>query len=134
MSKKKEIDRHNSQEFCPKSIIEDMKWFPFQGSMLHAVDNMECPSDNLKSLLKVLPMFKINIIYDKTIDNEYVLEDVGIMFINCGKSIGCQLGNQNLELFITPFVTNIVFQNIGLFWIIKSNKDLNFDFQKQCTS
>ena len=33
-------------------------------------------------------MFKIKIIYDETIDNEDVPEDVGIMYINCGKNIG----------------------------------------------
>ena len=71
-SNEKEIDRHNSQEFWLKSIIGDMNWFPFQGIMLHAADNIECPSDHLKYLLKVLSMFKIKIIYDETIDNEDV--------------------------------------------------------------
>ena len=54
------------------------------------------------------------------------------MYINCGKSIGCLLDNQKIEDFITPFATNMVFQHIGLFWIIKSNKNLHFDSQKYC--
>ena len=80
-------------------------------------------------------MIKINIIiYDETIDNEDVPETVGIMCINCGKRIGCSLENQKIEDFITPFVTNMMFQHIGLFWTIKSNKNLNFDFQNHCPS
>ena len=64
-------------------------------------------------------MLKIKIIYDETIDKEYFQESVGIMYINFGKSIGCLLDNQKIEYFITPSVTNMVFQHIGSFWIIK---------------
>ena len=74
-------------------------------------------------------MFKIRDIYDETIDNGDVPEAVGVMCINCRKIIGCSLDNQKIENFITPFVTNMMFQNIGLFWIIHSNKYLSFDFQ-----
>ena len=42
-------------------------------------------------------MFKINIIYDDTIDRKDVPEAVGIMCINCGKNIGCSLDNQKIE-------------------------------------
>ena len=41
------------------------------------------------------------------------------MCTNCGKSIGFLLDNQKIEKFISPFVTNMVFQNISLFWIIQ---------------
>ena len=51
------------------------------------------------------------------------------MSINCGKSIGCLLENQTIENFITPFVTNIVFHNVGLSLIIQSNQKPNFDFK-----
>ena len=102
--------------------------------MLHAADNIECPEEHLKLLLKVFSMFNIKIIYHETIDKKDVPEAVGIMCINCGKLIGCLLDNQNIYNFITPFVTNIVFQNIGLFWIIKSKKDLYFYSQKDCHS
>ena len=79
-------------------------------------------------------MFKIKIIYDETIDNKYVPEAIGIMCINCGKNIGCLLDNKKIEEFITPFVTNMVLHHIGLFWIIKSNRNLHFDFQKHFSS
>ena len=77
-------------------------------------------------------MFRINNIYDETIDDEYVPEAVGIMCITFVKSISCLLENKNIEDFITPFVTNMVFHHICLFWIIKSNKNLYFDFEKHC--
>ena len=79
-------------------------------------------------------MFKIRITYYETIYNKDVPEAVGIMFINCVKSIGCFLENKNIENFITPFVANMLFRNIGLFWIIQSNKNLSSDFQKHFSS
>ena len=79
-------------------------------------------------------MFNIRIWYDNTIGIEDVPEDFGIMFINSVNIIGCLLDNQRIEDFIIPFVTNIVFQNIGLFCIINSNKNLCFDYQKYCPS
>ena len=83
-----------------------------------------------KFLLKVFSMFNIKIIYDETIYDKDVTEAVGIMCISFGKSIGCFLDNPKIEDFITPFVTSMVFHNIGLFWINKSNKTLYFYFQK----
>ena len=97
--------------------------------MLHAADNIECPEDHLKLLLKLFSMFNIKIIYDGFIDNKDVPEAVGILCINFVKRIGCLLENQEIENLITPFVTNMLFHNIGLFWIINSNKNLHFDFQ-----
>ena len=117
--KEKGFDRHDGQECWPESIIEDMKWFPFQGIMLNAADNIECPEEQLKILLKVFSMFKINIICDETIYNENVLETVGIICINYGEKIGCLLDSHNIEYFITPFSTNMMFQHIDLFYIIK---------------
>ena len=60
-------------------------------------------------------MFRINIIYDNTIDNKDVPEVVRIMPINCGKNIGSLLENQKIEDFTTPFVSNIVFRNTIFF-------------------
>ena len=74
-----------------------MKQFPFRGIMLHAEDNIECTEEHLKSLLKVFSLFNIRIAYNQIIDNEDVSEAVGIMCINCGEIIGCQLHNQKIE-------------------------------------
>ena len=97
--------------------------------MLHASDKIRSPAEHLKSLLKLFPMFKTRIWYDESIGNEDIPEAVGIMRINCGKSIGCSLDNQIIEHFMTPFVTNTVFQHVGLSWIIKSNQKLKFYLQ-----
>ena len=67
--------------------------------------------------------------YYERIGHKDVTEAVGIMYIHRRKSIGCSLDNQPIENFITPFVTNMVFQNFGLSWIIQSNQNLNFYFQ-----
>ena len=62
-----------------------MKWFPFQGVILHAADNIERPADHLKLLIKLLSIFNIRIIYDDTTNKKDVPEDARIMCINCGK-------------------------------------------------
>ena len=51
--------------------------------MLHATDNIECPSEHLKLLLKLFSIFNIMIIYDETIDRGDAPKAVGIMCINC---------------------------------------------------
>ena len=60
-----------SKNFSKTYIIEDKKWFHFQGIMLYAEDNIERPKYHFKLLLKVFSIFKIRIIYDETIDKEY---------------------------------------------------------------
>ena len=98
-----------------------MQWFPFQGNMFHTANNIKLTADDLESLLKLFSMFKISIWYDDTIGLEDVPEAVGIICINSGKRIGCLLENKTMENFITPFVTNIMFRNVGLYWMIKLN-------------
>ena len=71
-------------------------------------------------------MFKITIWYDETINHKDVPESVGIMYINCVKVIMFWLDNKTIENFITTFVTNIMFHNVGLSWIMKANKKLDF--------
>ena len=73
-----------------------MRWFPLQGIMMHAADSIQCPAENLKKLLNLFSMFKVNIIYDETIGNKYVPDAAGIMCINCGKRIHCSLDNQKI--------------------------------------
>ena len=67
-------------------------------------------------------MLKINIYYYERIGHGYFPEAFGIIYINCEKSIGYLLEKQTVENFMTPFVTNMVFQRIGLSWFIQSNK------------
>ena len=76
--------------------------------MLHEANIIEYPYEHSKLLLKVFSIFKMKIIYDETIDKEYVPEAVSIICINCGKFIRSSLDNQKRKYFITPFVKNIV--------------------------
>ena len=108
-----------------------MKWFPFQGIMLHATDNIECPSEHLKVLLKLFSIFKIKILYDETIDNEDVPEAVRIMYINCRRIIGCLLDNKTIKTFVTPFFITMVFQNV--FYYGSSNRTKNSVFISNST-
>ena len=49
-------------------------------------------------------------------------------------SIDCSLDNQMIENFMSDFVTDMVYQNVGLSWIIKSNQEITFEFQLHCPS
>ena len=111
-----------------------MQWFPFQGVMVHTSNHINSMSENLQLLSKLFSIFKIRIWYYETIVAENVLDAVGITWINCGKTIGCSLENKKIEDFITTFVTNMVFQNVGLSCIIQSNQELSFYFQHHCPS
>ena len=42
------------------------------------------------------------------------------------------LENQTIETFITHFVTNILLQHVGLYWIIQSNQNTNCEIQLHC--
>ena len=60
-------------------------------------------TDILQYLFKVFSMFKMSICYDKNTVDKNVPDDLETKCINCGKTIGCTLGNQSLEAFITVF-------------------------------
>ena len=68
-----------------------MQWFPFQGNMLHTENNINSTEEHLQSLLKLFSMLNIRIWYDESIVHYDVPDFVGIMFINCLKTIGCLL-------------------------------------------
>ena len=92
-----------------KIMLQLPNWFPFQGIIFHTADKFKPQPDHLQSLLKIFSMFKIKICWDDTTGLEAYTEAVGIMYINCGKSIVCLLENKTIEKLITTFVTNMVF-------------------------
>ena len=112
----------------------DFRSYIYPNIMLHTVDNIKIPEDNLQSLLKLFSIFNIRIWYYESIFHEDVLDSVGIICINCGKTVGCLLYNQKIEDFVAPFFTNVVFRNVDLSWIFQPNKNPSFDFQKKCLS
>ena len=50
------------------------------------------------------------------------------------KEIGYTIQNILFKKFTTPFVVNIVFQSVGLAWIVESKNNLNFDVRELCPS
>ena len=50
---------------------------------------MKGPADILKPLLKLFSMLKMRIWYDKNTVHKKFPDALGIMYINCGKTIGC---------------------------------------------
>ena len=90
--------------------------------------NLETASVNVRTMNKDI---QSDAILDQ--QNEQSFEDEVLPEGSSGaKSIVCQLKNQTIEKFNTTFVTNMVFQHVGLSWIIKSNQKLNFYFQMNC--
>ena len=87
--------------------------------MLHTLNNIKSAAEHFQSLLKLFSMFKIKTRYDQSIVYKHVTYAVGIIYTNVGKTIGCLLDNQTIENCITTFVKNMVFQYVGLSWIIQ---------------
>ena len=73
-----------------------MKWFPFRTIMLHTENYINSPEEHFQSLFKLFSMFKLMIWYYETISTKLFPDHVGIMCINCGKTIGCLLYNQTI--------------------------------------
>ena len=98
--------------------------------MTHAEKAIKQSSKLLQSLLNILSMFKMRIWYD----NNNVIEGLGIKCTNFNKCFGYELEDQTLrEVIIAPLSsTNVVFKNVGIYWIIELNYQLNFDFQYHC--
>ena len=57
---------------------------------------------------------------------------LAIKCIKCDKVVGYELYNKTIEYVIIGFVSNVMFQNFGISWIIKSKEDINFDFDNPC--
>ena len=87
-----------------------------------------------KSFLKVLSMFNISILHDEIIVQKNIPYYVVMMCINSVKAVGCSLENQTIEKFITFFVRNMVFRNVGLSLVVQSKKILSFYFNHYWSS
>ena len=59
--------------------------------MMHTQNNMKGLADLKQSLLKVFSIFDIGIWHYNSTVHKNVSDDMGIMWINCGKTIGCTL-------------------------------------------
>ena len=112
--------------YCPTSIKEVINWFPFINIMDYTADNIENEITLLPLLLKMFSMFQIRFWYDKEHDDQNNVENIAIIFINCGKETGLSMKNMNTnyKYIITSFVLNTVLHHVGMSWIIKKNQHL----------
>ena len=117
-------------KFWPYSIHDDIKWFPFQSVMMHKENIMKIPTELLRSVLKVFSMLNMRVCYEKNTINKQVPDTLGIKCINCGKLVGCTLHNQQLEDFVTVFVTVWYFRI--LVYLGSSSKKTPVIFEYHC--
>ena len=62
--------------------------------------------------------------------DKYEPDAIGIKWNNYKKEIGYTIQSIPFKKIITPFVVNILFQSIGLAWIVENTENLNFDVQE----
>ena len=84
----------------------------------------------LKSMLKLFYMFMIKIYYK---DNN-ITRGISTKCINIKKLGSYELKNGNISETIPVFVKSVVFQNIGISWIIESKELVKFIIEEQCCS
>ena len=64
-SEKKKFNRHDSEEFCPTSIEDTIKWFHFLTIMEHTANIMKTNKGLISSLLKAFVMFELCLLSNK---------------------------------------------------------------------
>ena len=63
LSEKNKFNHHDSDNYCPTSIKETIKWFPFLTTMKHNKNNLDTNYGLISSLLTVFSMFEIRLSY-----------------------------------------------------------------------
>ena len=79
-SYKKEIDRHDSDFYCPTSIKDTNHWFPFHTTMEHTANILNPIKGLITSLIRVFAMFELRLIDDRD-----KVEAIAIRCISCKK-------------------------------------------------
>ena len=77
-------------------------------------------------------MFQVFRGYNKGHDDQNKVENIATRCGNCGKETGLSMDNMNTiyKNIITSFVLNKLLQHIGMSWIIKTNKNLEYYMDK----
>ena len=77
-------------------------------------------------------IFCINFWYNKGHDDQNKVEHIDIRFSNCVKETGSYMDDMNTQNkdIITSFVLNTVLKHVGMSWIIETNKQLEYDMDK----
>ena len=119
---KKEIDRHDSNLYCPTSIKETIKWFKFLTIIEHTGNIINPNKGLITSLLKVFAMLQLRSFDDKEYKEGKRLNMIAIRGVNCNKEICLYLRNSMIEEMITNFVLNAILHHVGMLLIIFSNE------------
>ena len=70
-------------------------------------------------------MFELRLNYD-----EEKLDAISIRCINCKKEKGLYVKNTTFDEMITKFVLNEILHHVGMSWIIRSNKEMKYEIDK----
>ena len=104
-------NRQYRREYCPESICEYMKWFPFQVIIFLSKNNIKKTSDSLRSMLDYYQCLRS--IFGTMIS---LLMKIYQIWLELFASIVVKLLVVHYK--INQFVTNFVFQHVCLSWII----------------
>ena len=69
--------------------------------------------------------------YYKYNEEDNVVETIYIKCSNCRRSTGLYLKDKTFQEIITQFVLNKVLYNVGLYWIISSKKQVEYDMEEK---
>ena len=74
-------------------------------------------------------MIELRLNYDQEI-----LDVISIRSINCKRETGLFLKNTTFDEMITKLVLNSILHNVGMLWIISSNKDMKYEIDEKQSS
>ena len=105
-----------------------MKWFPFLTIMEHTENKMKENNRLISSLLKMFAMLGIRLSYG---DEE--LDGLFIKCINCGGKTGSNSKTNFTWVYdeiVTKFVLNEMLHHFGMSWIIRSNREMQYEMNE----
>ena len=115
----------DESEHWPASIKSTLLQFPFLEMMEYTGNDMQDDTHLKSSLLKMFSLFEIRLSC-----GDVNLDTVSLKSINCKKETGLKSKTGFKEFYdkvITQFVLNAMLHHIGISWIIRSKKEMDYD-------
>ena len=101
--------------------------------MIHA-DNRIYDTHYQKLLALIFKLFSIF-----TVNFEYKKEDistkrngVNIMCVNCNNIVNLNMKDKQGKETITIYTNDVLCQNLGIYWLIRSTRKIIYDFNHDC--
>ena len=105
-----------------------MQWFPFLTIMEHTANKMQENEGLISSLLKMFSMFEIHLSFGD--------EDLDALYIKC-INFKIEIGLYSEISFtwvydeiVTKFLLNVMLHNVGMSWIISSNREMECEMNE----